>query len=335
MKALVQERYGAPHELLELREVDEPAPADDAVLVRVHATSVNPADWHMLRGDPRIARLQMGLGKPKASVMGSDVAGTVEAVGPSVATFKPGDEVFANSFGRGFGAFAERVVVPEDLLAHKPSNLSFEQAAAVPLAGMTAVQGLRDHGKVEPGQRVVIVGASGGVGTFAIQLAKFLGAEVTGVCSSTKVELVGSLGADHVVDYTREDFVNGGQRYDVIFQLAGTSSPSKLRRALTPKGTLVGSSGESDGHWIGPLGRMFKTAAPLTAREPEADHIHDEARRRRPALPEGTHRSRGREAGDRQDLPRAQRSAGGDPLSRAGPRTRQDRHNGVTALAGH
>ena len=261
MKALVQERYGAPHELLELREVGEPVLADDGVLVRVHATSVNPADWHMLRGDPRIARLQMGLGKPKASVMGTDVAGTVEAVGRSVAGFKPGDQVFGNSFGRGFGAFAERVAVPEELLASKPSNLSFEQAAAVPLAGMTAVQGLRDHGKVERGQRVVIVGASGGVGTFAVQLAKFLGAEVTGVCSATKVELVESLGADHVVDYTRESFVNGRQRYDVIFQLAGTSSPSELRRVLTQKGTLVGSSGESEGHWIGPLGRMFKTAA--------------------------------------------------------------------------
>ena len=261
MKAVVQETYGAPHELLELREVGEPVVADDGVLVRVHATSVNPADWHMLRGDPRIARLQMGLRNPKFSVMGTDIAGTVEAVGRNAGTFKTGDEVFGNSFARGFGAFAERVAVPEDVLVEKPSNLSFEEAAAVPLAGMTAVQGLRDHGKVEPGRRVLIVGASGGVGTNAVQLAKVLGAEVTGVCSATKVEMVRSLGADHVVDYTREDFLNGGQRYDVVFQLAGTSSPSELRHVLTPKGTLVGSSGESEGHWIGPLGRMLKAAA--------------------------------------------------------------------------
>jgi NADPH:quinone reductase-like Zn-dependent oxidoreductase len=261
VKALVQERYGAAHELLELREVDEPVVADDGVLVRVHATSVNPADWHMLRGDPRIARLQMGLRNPKFSVQGSDVAGTVERVGATVGAFKPGDEVFGNSFARGYGAFAEFMAVPEDVLAEKPSSVSFEEAAAVPLAGMTALQGLRDHGKVEPGQRVLIVGAGGGVGTFAVQLARFLGAEVTGVCSTKKAELVRSLGANHVVDYTREDFPGGAERYVVVFQLAGTSSPSELRRVLTPEGTLVGSSGESEGHWIGPLGRMFKAAA--------------------------------------------------------------------------
>jgi NADPH:quinone reductase-like Zn-dependent oxidoreductase len=215
----------------------------------------------MLRGDPRIARLQMGLRNPKFSVQGSDVAGTVERVGATVGAFKPGDEVFGNSFARGYGAFAEFMAVPEDVLAEKPSSVSFEEAAAVPLAGMTALQGLRDHGKVEPGQRVLIVGAGGGVGTFAVQLARFLGAEVTGVCSTKKAELVRSLGANHVVDYTREDFPGGAERYDVVFQLAGTSSPSELRRVLTPEGTLVGSSGESEGHWIGPLGRMFKAAA--------------------------------------------------------------------------
>jgi NADPH:quinone reductase-like Zn-dependent oxidoreductase len=215
----------------------------------------------MLRGDPRIARLQMGLRNPKFSVQGSDVAGTVERVGAKVGAFKPGDEVFGNSFARGYGAFAEFVAVPEDVLAEKPSGVSFEEAAAVPLAGMTALQGLRDHGKVEPGQRVLIVGAGGGVGTFAVQLARFLGAEVTGVCSTKKAGLVRSLGADHVVDYTREDFPGGAERYDVVFQLAGTSSPSELRRVLTAEGTLVGSSGESEGHWIGPLGRMFKAAA--------------------------------------------------------------------------
>ena len=261
MKALVQERYGAPHQLLELREVGEPVFGDGGVLVRVRATSVNPADWHMLRGDPRIARLQMGLRRPKFPVMGTDIAGTVEAVGGSVRTLEPGDEVFGCSFARSYGGFAERVAVPEEVLVQKPDDLSFEQAAAVPLAGMTALQGLRDHGKVEPGQRLLIIGASGGVGTFAVQLAKVLGAEVTGVCSGTKVELVGSLGADHVIDYTREDFLQRGQRYDVVFQLAGTASASELRRVLTPKGILVGSSGESEGHWVGPLGRMFKAAA--------------------------------------------------------------------------
>jgi NADPH:quinone reductase-like Zn-dependent oxidoreductase len=261
MKAVVQERYGAPHELLEMREVDEPVLGDDGVLVRIRATSVNPADWHMLRGDPRIARLQMGLRNPRFPVMGTDIAGTVEAVGGNVRSFQPGDEVFGNSFARGYGGFAERVAVPEDVLVEKPTNLSFEQAAAVPLAGMTAVQGLRDHGKVEPGQRLLIIGAAGGVGTFAVQLGKVLGAEMTGVCSETKVELVGSLGADHVIDYTREDFLQRGQRYDVVFQLAGTASASELRGVLTPKGTLVGSSGESEGHWVGPLGRMFKAAA--------------------------------------------------------------------------
>jgi NADPH:quinone reductase-like Zn-dependent oxidoreductase len=261
MKAVVQERYGAPYELLELREVREPVLGDDEVLVRVRATSVNPADWHMLRGDPRIARLQMGLRRPKFPVMGTDIAGTVEAVGAGVRTLEPGDEVFGNSFARGYGAFAERVAAPEEVLVEKPRNLSFEQAAAVPLAGMTAVQGLRNHGKVEPGQRLLIIGAAGGVGTFAVQLAKVLAAEVTGVCSATKVELVGSLGADHVIDYTREDFLQRGQRYDVVFQLAGTASASELRRVLTPKGILVGSSGESEGHRVGPLGRMFKAAA--------------------------------------------------------------------------
>jgi NADPH:quinone reductase-like Zn-dependent oxidoreductase len=261
MKAVVQESYGAPHELLELREVGEPVAGDDEVLVRIHATSVNPADWHLLRGDPRIARLQMGLRAPKHIVLGSDVAGTVDAVGRNVSLFQPGDEVFGNSFARGFGAFAERAAVAEDLLVQKPGNLSFEQAAAVPLAALTALQGLRDHGQVERGQRVLVIGASGGVGTFAVQLARLLGAEVTGVCSERNVDLVRSLGAHDVIDYTRDDFTVGARRFDVIFQLAGTASPSELRRILSPKGTLVLSSGESDGHWVGPLGRVLNAVA--------------------------------------------------------------------------
>jgi NADPH:quinone reductase-like Zn-dependent oxidoreductase len=231
---------------------------DDEVLVRVHASSVNPADWHLMRGDPHIARLSFGLRRPKDTIPGCDVAGRVEAIGRNVTTVQPGDEVFGSPFMHGFGAFAERVVVPEDLLAPKPANLSFEQVAAVPLAASTALQGLRDHGRIEPGHKVLIIGASGGVGTFAVQLAKVLGAEVTGVCSTTNVDLVRSLGADHVIDYTQDDFTRGEERYDLILQVAGTSSPSDCRRALTPNGTLVLISGESDDRWIGPVDRIVK-----------------------------------------------------------------------------
>jgi len=258
MKAIIQDKYGPPHELLELTDINEPVVEDDAVLVRVHASSVNPADWHLLRGEPYLARLQLGLRNPKHTVLGCDVAGQVEAVGRNVTTLQPGDEVFGSPFMHGFGAFAERVVVPEDLLAPKPANLSFEQVAAVPLAASTALQGLRDHGRLEPGHDVLIIGASGGVGTFAVQLAKALGAEVTGVCSTTNVDLVRSLGADHVIDYTQDDFTRGEQRYDLILQVAGTSSPSDCRRALTPKGTLVLISGDSDDRWIGPVARIVK-----------------------------------------------------------------------------
>jgi NADPH:quinone reductase-like Zn-dependent oxidoreductase len=257
MKAMVNMKYGPP-DVLELAEVDKPTPKDDEVLLKVHAASVNPADWHLLRGDPYIARLQLGLRKPKNSVLGCDVAGQVEAVGKNVTTLRPGDGVFGSPFMRGFGAFAERVSVSEDLLAPTPANLSFEQAATVPLAASTALQGLRDHGGIEPGHKVLIIGASGGVGTFAVQIAKSFGAEVTGVCSTRNVDMVRSLGADHIIDYTQEDFTRSGQKYDLIFQLAGTRSPSECRRALTSKGTLVLSSGESNGRWIGPVARIIK-----------------------------------------------------------------------------
>ncbi len=257
MKAMVNMKYGPP-DALELTEVERPTPKDDEALLKVHAASVNPADWHLLRGDPYIARLQLGLRYPKTRVLGCDVAGRVEAVGRNVKTLQPGDEVFGSPFMRGFGAFAERVSVSEDLLAPKPANLSFDQAAAVPLAASTALQGLRDHGRIEPGHKILIIGASGGVGSFAVQIAKAFDAEVTGVCSTRNVELVRSLGADHVVDYTKEDFTRSGQNYDLIFQLAGTRSPSECRRALTSKGTLVLSSGESDGRWIGPMDRIVK-----------------------------------------------------------------------------
>jgi NADPH:quinone reductase-like Zn-dependent oxidoreductase len=231
---------------------------DNAVLVRVHAASVNPADWHFMRGLPYIARLQMGLRKPNEAVPGCDLAGHVEAVGKNVTMFQPGDEVFGSPFAHGLGAFAECASVSDDLLALKPANLSFDHAAAVPLAALTALQGLRDHGRIEPGHKVLIIGASGGVGTFAVQIAKSFGSEVTGVCSTRKVDMVRSIGADHVVDYTEEDFTQGGQRYDLILQLGGTRSASNCRRALTPKGTLILISGESSGRWIGPLGRIVK-----------------------------------------------------------------------------
>jgi NADPH:quinone reductase-like Zn-dependent oxidoreductase len=199
-----------------------------------------------------------GLRKPKSGILGSDMAGQVEAVGGDVTRFRPGDEVFAHVLA---GAFAEYTCVPEQVLGPKPANLTFEQAAAVPLAALTALQGLRDCGRAEQGQRNLIIGASGGVGTFAVQLGKCFGADVTGVCSTRNVEMVRSIGADHVIDYTREDFTRRAEKYDLIFQLAGTRSPSDCRRALTPKGTLIASSGESAGRWIGPIGRVIKAVA--------------------------------------------------------------------------
>jgi NADPH:quinone reductase-like Zn-dependent oxidoreductase len=252
MKAIVYERYGPP-DVLELREVDEPAAKDDQVLVRVHASSVNPLDWHMMTGTPYIARLGGGLRAPKKDqTPGVDLAGRVETVGDKVTRFRPGDEVF----GTGTKTFAEYACAPVDQLAPKPANLTFEQAAAVPVAGITALQGLRDKGRLQPGQRVLIIGASGGVGTFAVQLAKAFGADVTGVCSTRNVDRVRSLGADQVVDYTQEDFTRRGERYDLVFQVAGTRSPSDLRRVLNPKGTLVLCSGEGGGRLLGPLGRI-------------------------------------------------------------------------------
>jgi NADPH:quinone reductase-like Zn-dependent oxidoreductase len=254
MKAIVQAKYGSP-DVLELQDIAKPVVKDDEVLVRVRAASANPADWHFMRGLPYIMRPQSGLGKPKNSVLGRDIAGQVEAVGKEVTRFRPGDEVFANV---ETGGFAEYTCVSEGFLEPKPANLTFEQAAAVPLAALTALQGLRDAGQLQPEQKVLIIGASGGVGTFAVQIAKSFGADVTAVCSTRNVEMVRSLGADHVIDYTQEDFTQSGQKYDLIFQLAGTRSPSDCRRALTSKGTLVLSSGESGGRWIGPVDRIVK-----------------------------------------------------------------------------
>jgi NADPH:quinone reductase-like Zn-dependent oxidoreductase len=258
MKAIVQDRYGSP-DVLALRDVPTPAPAAGEVLVRVHAASVNAYDWHAVRGDPYLARLGFGLGRPKTRIRGQDFAGRVEAVGAAVTRFSPGDEVYGD-LAAASGAFAEYVCAPDAQVEPKPANLTFEQAAAVPLAANTALVGLRDVGQVQPGHRVLINGASGGVGTFAVQLAKAFDAEVTAVCSTRNVELIGSLGADHVIDYTREDFTRNGQRYDVVFDLVGNHSLTDLRRALTPRGTLALSGGGvfGGGSFFGPMALMLK-----------------------------------------------------------------------------
>ena len=255
MKAIIQDRYGPP-EVLRLGEVDKPVAGDDEVLVRVHAASVNARDWHMMRGDPYAARLAMGFRGPKIKVRGTDFAGRVEAVGSAVTRFHTGDEVF----GEVEGAFAEYLRVPAGLVEATPAGFTFEQAAAIPLAGNTALVGLRDLARVQPGQQVLINGASGGVGTFAVQIAKAYGASVTAVCSTRNVELVGSIGADHVVDYTREDFARGKERYDVVFDLVGNRSLADCRRALTPGGTLILSGGgvSEGGSLVGPIGLIVQ-----------------------------------------------------------------------------
>ena len=236
MKAITYTQYGSP-DVLQFIEVEKPAPKDNEVLVKVHAAATNPYDWHMLRGEPFFARFVMGFPKPKNRILGADFAGTVEAVGSSVTQFKPGDAVFGEV---GAGAFAELVCVAQDQVALKPANSSFEEAAAVPMVGYTAIQGLRDYGHLQAGQKVLINGASGGIGTFAVQYARSVGAEVTGVCSTRNVELVRSIGADHVVDYTQEDFSKTGQRYDLIFDTVSNRSAADYRRALTPQWALCG-----------------------------------------------------------------------------------------------
>ena len=255
MKTIVQDEYGSP-DVLKLRDIGKPETKDNEVLVHVHAAGVNPGDWAIMSGLPYIARPVYGLRKPKNAVRGTDVAGTVEAVGTGVRRLQPGDEVFGLCSGLG-GAFAEYASVSEDALALKPTNLSFEQAAAVPTAGLVALQALRDHGGVRAGQKVLINGASGGIGTFAVQIAKALGAEVTGVCSTRNVDLVRSIGADHVIDYTWEDFTQKDQRYDFILDNVANHSLSDLRRALTPTGTLVPNGGGFDNHWFASGGRVI------------------------------------------------------------------------------
>lgn len=256
MQAIRYRCYGSP-EVLELTVVARPTPADDEVLVKVHAASVNPLDWHYMRGKPYIMRLSSGIGRPADPRFGVDFAGTVEAVGKNVQRFKPGDEVF----GGKSGALAEYVTVREDrALVLKPADISFEEAAAVPVAAITALQAVRDKGQVKPGHKVLVNGASGGVGTFAVQIAKSYGAEVTGVSSTRNVELVRSIGADHVIDYKQQDFTRGAQRYDVIIDNVGNHPLLAYRRVLEPDGIVVMVGGPSGDPWIGPLARPIRAA---------------------------------------------------------------------------
>ena len=259
MKAIVYRNYGSP-DVLRYEEVDKPAAGDGEVLIKVRAASVNPFDWHFMRGMPYFVRIMAGLLKPKDSRLGVDVAGQVEAVGRNVRQFKPGDEVF----GWCRGAFAEYARTPESALVIKPDNVTFEQAAAVPVAAFTALQGLRDKGQIQPGQKVLINGAAGGVGTFAVQIAKSFSADVTGVCSAGNVEMVRSIGADRVIDYTREDFTKGTQRYDLIFDGFVNHSLLACRRVLNPKGTYIAVGGPTGRWMIRPLARAI--TAPLLSR---------------------------------------------------------------------
>jgi len=266
MQAIVYHDYGPP-EVLRLEAIDRPVPGDKQVLIQVRAASVNPLDWHYLRGIPYLVRMEAGLHQPQDPQLGVDLAGQVVAVGKSVTRFKPGDEVF----GVGPGAFAEYARASESKIALKPAQLSFEQAAAVPVAAMTALQGLRDKGRVQAGQKVLINGASGGVGTFAVQIAKSFGADVTGVCSTRNVELVRSLGADQVIDYTKEDFTQGATRYDVVFDTVGNHALSEYRHVMTAKGIYIGigGGGPDEGAWIGALKGPIKSfvVAPFVSQQ--------------------------------------------------------------------
>jgi NADPH:quinone reductase-like Zn-dependent oxidoreductase len=256
MRAAVHRRYGSPAEVIRVEDVAEPQMKKDQVRLRVRAAGVNWADWSMTMGTPAIMRLGYGLRRPRRGIRGTDVAGTVQAVGAAVTQHHPGDEVF----GWCTSAFAEYVSVPEGHLIPKPARVTFEQAAALPMAGCVALQALRDVGKARPGNSILINGASGGIGSFAVQIAKSMGTEVTGVCSTPNVEFVRSLGADHVIDYTAEDFTRGAQRYDIILDMADTHSLAERRRVLNRSGTLIPNSG-AGGPWVGSVGRIFRAWA--------------------------------------------------------------------------
>ncbi|EMK02113.1 MULTISPECIES: NAD(P)-dependent alcohol dehydrogenase [unclassified Leptospira] len=269
MKAIVYENYGSP-DVLQIKEVEKPNPKENEILIKVRTASVNAADWRMMRADPFLVRLYAGLFKPKKiSILGADVAGTVEAVGRNITKFRPGDDVFGDVSASGFGAFAEYKCSKEDEFVLKPSNLSFEDVAALPLAGMTALHSIRDFGKVQSGQKVLINGASGGVGTFAIQLAKYFGAEVTAVCSTSKKDTAVSLGADHVIDYTKEDFTRNGKKYDLILGVNGFHSIFEYKTSLTPKGRYVMAGGGTaqlfQALLLGPFLSLFSDRKIVTA----------------------------------------------------------------------
>jgi len=264
MKAVVQSEYGSP-DVLELKDIDKPVVKDDEVLVRVHAAAVNPPDWAGVHGVPYIVRLAFGLRRPKQGVRGTDMAGVVDSVGRNVTRLRVGDEVF----GRGVGTFAEYAVAREEHLVTKPAAITFEQAAGVPMSGLTALQALRDSGGIQPGQKVLIVGAGGGVGTFAVQIAKSFGAEVTGVCSTSKLDLVRSIGADHVIDYTQEDFTEGDKRYDLVLDNVLQHSFSELLRALHRKGTLVPNGGQFYKRWFASTGVLLIKAPLLSLFVPQ------------------------------------------------------------------
>ena len=277
MKAIVQDRYGSA-DVLEFRDIEDPVVGEDDVRVRVHAAGCGPDVWHLMTGQPYFVRLMPGFHKMRAGVRGRDVAGTVEAVGANVTGFRPGDEVM----GIAEGSFAELAIARPDKLVAKPARLTFEQAAALPISGLTALQAMRDVGKVQAGQKVLVIGAGGGVGTLTVQVAKAFGAHVTGVCSTSKVDLVRSIGADDVIDYTREDFADGSRHWDLIVETAGRRSLSDLRRALTPKGTLAIVGGEGGGKWTGgffqqifraPLLSLFvsQRLRPVVSTEPQED----------------------------------------------------------------
>jgi NADPH:quinone reductase-like Zn-dependent oxidoreductase len=279
MQAIVQDNYGAePADVLRLEQIDRPQIGENDVLVRVHAASVHIGDWHVMTGLPYLLRVVgFGFRAPKVRVRGMDVAGTVETVGTSVTKFRAGDEVY----GTCNGSFAEYALTPQDTLAPKPGNLTFEQAATIPTSAVAALQALRDAGRLQAGQQVLLVGASGGVGMFAIQIAKALGAEVTGVCSTAKVDLVRSLGADHVIDYTQEDFTHSGRQHDLILDMGGNRSLSQLRRVLRPAGTLVSVGSEQGNRWVGGRGwiqamllsRFVKSLRPLASEPNQADLV--------------------------------------------------------------
>lgn len=283
MKAITYETYGPPH-VLQLKEMAQPVPGANEVLVRVQAASVNAVDWRMMRADPFLVRLYAGLFKPtKISVLGADIAGHVVAVGRNVSQFRPGDEVFGDMSASGFGGFAEYKCANESVLGFKPANLSFEEAATVPLAGLTALHAVRDVGRVQAGQKVLINGASGGVGTFAVQIAKHFGAEVTAVCSTKKLDVARALGADHVIDYTREDFTRAGSRYDLIVGVNGFRSIFDYRRALRPRGRYVMTGGKSAqlfqalllGPWLSMAGGRKVAVVPSAPNQQDLHFLKD------------------------------------------------------------